>query len=160
MKYVSASCICIYIPLCLSPRTLHIYHYRPHTYIAHLSTLYLNYLSISSRQHIYIPSASYPRSMYELASLRCQYSNANNFWTCWSLTVRLVPHSIEDPPPRTSISSPYYLCQPCLSSLRAASPHKLWVRLFQVGYLNPRENAWLTVTPVTFCKDRWTKFSR
>ena len=55
MKYVSASCICIYIPLCLSPRTLHIYHYRPHTYIAHLSTLYLNYLS--SRQHIYI----YPR---------------------------------------------------------------------------------------------------
>jgi len=145
----------------------YVYHHVHHIYI----TIGLTHISLTSRHsiltiylshldNIYIPSASYPRSKYELASLRCQYSNANNFWTCWSLTVRLVPHSIEDPPPRTSISSPYYLCRPCLLFLRAASPHKLWVRLFQVGYLNPRENAWLTVTPVTFCKDRWTKFSR
>ena len=26
--------------------------------------------------------------------------------------------------------SPSYLCPPCLSLLKATSPHKLWVRLF------------------------------
>lgn len=118
--------ICIYIPLSLSPRTSQIYQYRFHTYITSQHSILPIYLIQTTYIYPWLPTLG--PSMSSLAggaSTPTQTTSepAGVSLYDWSLT-QLTTLPLGPP------SSPYYLCPPCLSLLKAASPHRLWVRLF------------------------------